>query len=68
MPSDANPRVRRLSLIDGSTKWEHTLSHRPLESVEGIVIGEDHVLVNYGARLHVLDRAEGRERAVLGGW
>jgi len=60
--------IRRLSLVDGSTKWETTLNKaRGSSKVNGIIVSSDRVLVNYGGNLFVLGFADGVERAVLGG-
>lgn len=66
--SDNNARIRRISLIDGSTVWETTLVRKHTENVEGIGIGKNRVFVNYGQGLRVLSLADGTELASLGGF
>ncbi len=62
-----NARIRRISLADGSTKWEAELQRTSTENVDGMVVGKERVVVNYGGRMHVLDLADGRELERLGG-
>ncbi|PRP90180.1 hypothetical protein ENSA5_67020 [Enhygromyxa salina] len=65
--SDNNARIRQLSLVDGSTKWETTLTRTSVENVDGMVVGDGVVFVKYGQRIHVLSQADGEELVRLGG-
>ena len=66
VPEDNNSRIRRISLVDGSTAWEVTLTQTMGSNVEGMVVASDRVFVTYGASVHVLSLADGAEQAVLG--
>jgi hypothetical protein len=61
-------RIRRISLLDGATRWEVTLQRTSTENVDGMVVGRDRVLVNYGGRLEVLSLSDGSVIERLGGW
>src|SRR5690606_24788472 len=47
VPKDKNPRIRRISLVDGSTAWEATLTQTIGSNVEGIAVAGERVLVRY---------------------
>jgi hypothetical protein len=55
-------------LIDGSTKWETTLTRKSTENVDGMVVGANMVFVTYGQSLHALSLDSGEALATLGGW
>lgn len=69
-PSTANGTVtlRRISMLDGSTKWEHRLERKLTENLDGMVIGEQRLYANHGGCLVVMDVATGQELERLGGW
>lgn len=63
-----NARIRRISLLDGASRWEVTLERTSTENVDGMAVGRDRVLVNYGGRVEVLNLADGSVIERLGGW
>ncbi|PRP93664.1 outer membrane protein assembly factor BamB family protein [Enhygromyxa salina] len=66
--SDSEARIRRISLADGSTKWETRLGGDAHENVEGMVVGDTLVIVTYGQSMRALSLETGEELAKLGGW
>ena len=64
---DEHPRIRRISLKDGSTKWEVKLSETSTENVDGIVAGQERVFVTF-AGIQVFSFADGTHEATLGTW
>ncbi len=68
VPSDKHARIRRISLLDGSTQWEAKIAPRPGGRITGMIVGKDLVYVNSGDELHVFDLATGDREAVLGDW
>lgn len=69
-PSDANGAVtlRRISMLDGATKWEHTLQRKMTENLDGMVVGKQRLYADHGGCMVVLDLATGAEIERLGGW
>ncbi len=69
-PTTANgaATIRRISMADGSTKWEAILARKSTENVDGMVIGKDRLYINHGSGMVVLDLATGKEIERLGGW
>jgi outer membrane protein assembly factor BamB len=69
-PSSANgvATIRRISLSDGATKWQTTLTRKSTENVDGMVIGKDRLYVDHGGCVVVLELATGKELERLGGW
>jgi outer membrane protein assembly factor BamB len=66
VPKDNDARIRRISLVDGVTKWETKLSRTSTQNVDSIVVGKDRVFVNYGGGVHVLSLVDGQAQAILG--
>jgi hypothetical protein len=65
-PGKQHPRIRRISLVDGATKWEAELVAKSVQHVEGMSVGKDRVFVNYGGGIHVLSLVDGQVQAILG--
>lgn len=61
-------RIRRISMKDGSTQWETTLTQQSTENVDGMLAGKDHVFVTFGGGIHVLKLSDGKEVTQIGGW
>ncbi len=60
--------IRRISMSDGATKWEATLTQKLTENLDGMVIGKDRLYAAYGGGMVVLELATGKELERLGGW
>lgn len=69
-PSDSNGAVtlRRISMLDGTTKWEHTINRKLTENLDGMVVGKGRLYADHGGCMIVLDLATGAEIERLGGW
>ncbi|KIG17263.1 hypothetical protein DB30_03446 [Enhygromyxa salina] len=66
--NDDQARIRRISLVDGATKWETTLVGDGHENVDGMVAGSGFVVVTFGQTMRVLSLDSGAPVAKLGGW
>ncbi|NVB39356.1 PQQ-binding-like beta-propeller repeat protein [Pseudenhygromyxa sp. WMMC2535] len=65
---ESNAHIRRFSLADGASEWEVELQPSPAANIDGMVLGDESLFVVYGTRMHILDLADGSERARLGGF
>ena|GEM_PF-3353397 len=65
--NEDNARIRRVSMVDGATRWEAVLTRRSTENVNGMIAGEHHLYVVYGPSLIVLDIESGERLRKLGG-
>jgi len=60
-------RIRRLDLRTGETKWETTLASERNAHVNGMVVGDALVVVNFGQAMVLLSLADGKVNAKIGG-
>ena len=63
---EEGPRVRRVDLATGETKWETKIGAEHIPHLNGMVIGTKVVAVSVGQSMHMLSLADGSVQAKLG--